>query len=183
MKKNKLTFILFLIIILLSSYIIYDKFIKDDYVYRGNIEVDNIEIKEKIKLDYLDIYLYSDGISYIVPINKDKIKKLDKNNLKDRLTTLYEKGIYYDIRIDNHKLKGYRIKLDSKITSLRKIETDETVYIVFLKDNNRIGVFNYSDYHNLMYTDAIDNYNDYENVSEIKNNMIIYLDGSKEEFK
>ena len=87
MKKNSLILVLFLIIMLLVSYIIYDKY-KDnnDSSYESNIE-----IVDTIELEYVNIYLTSDGLCYIVPINKDKISKLDKGkNLIDRLNTLYD---------------------------------------------------------------------------------------------
>ena len=52
------------------------------------------------------------------------------------------------------------------------------IYIVFIKENNKIGVFNYDEYYNLLYTKVEDNYNDLENIKDVENNKIIYLDGS-----
>ena len=56
-------------------------------------------------------------------------------------------------------------------------------YIIFLKDNNTIGLFNTEEYYDLLYTEVTDNYHNLKNVLDIKDNKIIYLDGSKEDFK
>ena len=171
MKTNKLTIILILIIVLLLGYIGYDKLLKRNIPIKDENN-EKLEIVDTIKLDYLTCYLTSDGISYIKPINKEEIENIEGgNNLKQRLKTLYERSFYYDIFIDGYKLKGFKIELDSKITGIRKVMQNDNVYIIFLKENNTIGLFNYDDY------------NDLNNILDIKDNMITYLDGSKEEFK
>ena len=180
MKTNKLTIILLIIIFLLLSFIIYDKFLKKEI---NKKEEQEITLKDTINLDYVNIYLLSDGISYIAPLNKEEIEnlKIDKN-LADRLNTLYERSFYYDIYLNNTKLRGFRIKLDSNIKEMKKIVVNDLTYIVFLKENNTVGLFNYEDYYDLLYTDVLDNYNNLKNVQDIKDNKVIYLDGSKEEF-
>ncbi|MBQ8902583.1 MAG: hypothetical protein IJY87_05970 [Bacilli bacterium] len=180
MKKNSLIIILTLIIIGLIGYIIFDKYQNDE----DNIQEETITLVDNINLDYVDIYLTSDGIAYIKPINNEEINNLKvNNNLKDRLNTLYDRAFYFDIYIDNYKLKGFKIKLDSDIEKIRKVEIDNNYYVVFIKDNNTIGLFNYLEYYDLLYTKVEDNYNDLNNVLDIKNNKIIYLDGSRETFE
>lgn len=181
MKKNSLIIILFIIIFLLISYIVFDKLNINTYKSDTSNE---IKVIDNIKLSYVNIYLCNDYYAYISPINKEEINNLDlKNNLKDRLNTLYERAFYYDIYINNNKLKGFRVKLNSDIKSIREININDSIYIIFIKDNNTIGLFNYEDYYNLLDTNVIDNYNNINNVKDITNNKIIYLDGSSEEFK
>lgn len=183
MKKNSITIILIIIIFLLIGYIVHDKII-DTKIEDNNLDDELITLVDAISLEYVDIYLTSDGFCYIQPINYDIIKSLQVgNNLKERLTTLYDRAFYYDIYISNSKLKGYKVKLDRDITKIRKIEIDDEIYIIFVKDNNTIGLFNYSDYYNLLNTKVEDNYNDLKNILDFKNNKIIYLDGSSEAFE
>ena len=180
MKKNSLIIILILIIIGLIGYIIFDKYQNDE----DNIQEETITLVDNINLDYVDIYLTSDGIAYIKPINNEEINNLKvNNNLKERLNTLYDRAFYFDIYIDNYKLKGFKVKLDSDIEKIRKVEIDNNYYVVFIKDNNTIGLFNYLEYYDLLYTKVEDNYNDLKNVLDLKNNKIIYLDGSSEAFE
>lgn len=168
---------------MLSSYIIYDKFKENDNKNEYNIEDEKITLVDNISLDYVDIYLTSDGISYIAPINEEKINNLKiGDNLKERLNTLYTRAFYYDIFINNYKLKGFIVKLDSKIQKIKKVELEENIYIIFIKENGTVGLFNYDEYYNLLYTKVEDNYKNLKNVLDIKENKIIYLDGSKETF-
>lgn len=180
MKKNSLIIILILIIIGLIGYIIFDKYQNDE----DNIQEEIITLVDNINLDYVDIYLTSDGIAYIKPINNEEINNLKvNNNLKDRLNTLYDRAFYFDIYINNNKLKGFKVKLDSDIVKIKKVIIDDLTYIAFIKENNTLGLFNYGEYYDLLYTNVIDNYNSYQNIKDIKDNKIIYLDGSEEELK
>ncbi len=180
MKTNKLTIILLIIILVLGSFIVYDKVIKKELDTKKEEE---ITLKDTIKLDYATMYLLSDGIAYLTPLNKEEVKELNLDkNLTDRLNTLYDRSFYYDIYLNNQKLRAFRIKLDSNINKIKQIKVDDLTYIVFLKENNTVGLFSYEDYIDLLYTDAVDNYNDLKNVADIKDNKVIYLDGSKEEF-
>ncbi len=180
MKINKLTILLIIIIVILLGYIAYDKL----YIPSKNkkvIQEDYVEVLDTINLEYASIYLTSDGLSYISPISSEEIEKLKvNNNLKDRLNNLYIRALYYDIFINNYKLKGYRVKLDDKINKIVKIVTDTNTYVIFLKDNNTIGVFDYLEYYDLLNTKVEDNYQNIKDVKDIKNNKIIYLDGSSE---
>lgn len=183
MKINKLTIILIIIIILLLGYIIYDKVTIVNNNSNNKIkDIDNtVKIIDSIKLDYVTIYLASDGVAYLVPITDEEIKELNiGERLAERLNTLYGRIFYYDIYVDNSKIKGFRVKLDNDITSIKKIDTHENTYIFFIKENYTVGVFNYADYYNKLDTTAIDNYNNLKNVSDILDNKIIYLDGSSE---
>ena len=182
MKINKLTIILIIIIILLSAYIVYDK-LAQTKLGSENTTNENVTLKETISLDYVNIYLLSNGDSYIAPINEEEIAVLDiKDKLKERLNTLYTRAFYFDVYINNYKLKGFKVKLDSNITNIEKIEINNYVYVVFVKENNTIGVFDYLNYYDLLDTQVIDNYQDLKNVSDIKKNKIIFLDGSSKEF-
>ena len=180
MKVNKLTIILIIIIIGLTSYIIYDKLTISK---NNNVNSkEHITLVDTIKLDYVNIYLLSNGVSYIAPINEEEINELNiNNNLKDRLSTLYLRAFYQDIYINNFKLKGFKIILDDEIKSIKRIDVDNNSYVVFIKENNTIGLFNYLDYIDYLNTDVIDNYNNINNVLDIKNNKLIYLDGSEKE--
>ncbi len=181
MKTNKLTIVLVIIICILIGYIIFDHFYKEKNLSK---EEEEVKLTEEINLDYANIYLLSDGLAYLEPYNKERIGSLSVDkNLKDRLNTLYERSFYYDIYLNGYKLRAFRIKLDDKIKSIKKINLDDEEYIIFLKDNNTIGLFNTEEYYDLLYTDVIDNYHNLKNVLDIKDNKIIYLDGSKEEFK
>ena len=180
MKTNKLTIILLIIIFILLSFIVYDKVIKKEL---NSKKEEEITLKDTINLDYVTMYLLSDGTAYLTPLNKEEVKDLNLDkNLTDRLNTLYDRSFYYDIYLNNQKLRAFRIKLDSNIKEMKQLEVDNLTYIVFLKENNTVGLFSYEDYIDLLYTDAIDNYNDFKNVADIKDNKVIYLDGSKEEF-
>ena len=181
MKTNKLTIVLILIIIVLLGYIIFDHFAKEN---NSQKEDEEIKLMEEINLDYANIYLLSDGLAYLEPYNKEKINSLSVDkNLKDRLNTLYERSFYYDIYLNDYKLRAFRIKLDDKIKSIKRINLSDVEYIIFLKDNNTIGLFNTEEYYDLLYTEVTDNYHNLKNVLDIKDNKIIYLDGSKEDFK
>ena len=180
MKKNSVIIILIIIIFCLTSYIIFDK-TKDNKI---NNKEDKIVLVDKIELDYVDIYLTSDGIAYLKVLNNEEINNLNvNNNLKDRLKTLYDRAFYFDIYVDNYKLKGFKVKLDSDIEKIRKIKIDENYYVAFIKENNTIGLFNYLEYYDLLYTKVEDYYNNLNNVLDIEDNKIIYLDGSSEIFK
>ena len=183
MKKNSVIIILILIIVGLISFIVYDKVIKNKINYHDELE-EATKLVDYINLDYLDIYLFSDGTSYLAPLNKERINNLNAgNNLKDRLTTLYDRSFYYDLFIDGKKLRGFRIKLDEKIEKIRKIEEDNNTYIIFIKENNTIGFFDYLEYCDNLFTDVLDNYQNVKNVKDVEDNKIVYLDGSKEEIK
>lgn len=148
---------------------------------KPNTEKEN-EIIDTITFDYLTVYLFENNEVYIVPITKERISTLDKgDNLKERLTKLYNDASYYDLYINDYKLKGY--KLGDNITKISKIIKDEEDYLVLIKDDNRIDLFSYNNYYNLMNINVQENYNDYENVLDINDNYIIYLDGSKELIK
>ncbi len=175
MKQNRVIILLIAIIMLLTSYIIYDKFFNNNIT---NVDIHTINVIDEIKLDYVSVYLTDDGISYLVPI---KDIDTDKSNLKERLNTLYNRAFYYDIYVNNEKIKGFKVELDSKIEKIQKIEINDLYYVIFIKDNHTIGVFDYDSYYNLLDTEVKDNYNDYKNVSKIENNKIYYLDGKKEE--
>lgn len=184
MKTNKLTIILIIIIVILLGYIGYDKFLNNKSMETTNENEEELTLVDTINLDYVSIYLTSDGLAYISPISNEKINNINGgSNLKQRLNTLYERAFYYDIYIDNYRLKGFRVKLDSNIIKIRDVQKNDNHYIVFIKENNKIGLFNYDEYYNLMYTDVEDNYNKYENILDVIDNQIIYLDGSKEEFR
>lgn len=183
MKKNSLIVVLIIIIVLLISYIVYDK-LNNISKENNNLINEVITILDTIDLDYVKVYLASDGSAYIIPLNNEEINKLEvNNNLKDRLKTLYDRAFYFDVYVDNYKIKGFRVKLDKDITKIRKLEIDNNFYIVFIKENNTIGLFNNLEYIDLLYTNVIDNYNDYQNVLDIKDNKIEYLDGFIENFK
>lgn len=183
MKINKLTIFLIIIIIGLVSFIIYDK-VNESKNYQNSNKEENISIIDSISLDYVTIYLLSDGSSYIAPISEEEINELNiSNNLKDRLNTLYLRAFYQDIYINNYKLKAFIVNLDDKIRSISKIELDKNTYIAFIKENNTVAIFNYMEYYDLLYTDVVDNYNNLENVLNIENNQIIYLNGSKKDFQ
>ena len=178
MKINKLSIILIIIILLLVGYIAYDKLYEPKEIAK---EEDALKIVDTIKFDYVNIYLLSDGVSYIVPLKTDEISRLDAtSSLKERLNTIYTQAIYFDIFINNYKLKGFRVKLDSDIKKMYKVDTKYNTYVIFLKENNTIGLFNYEEYYDLLNTNVIDNYQDLNNVFEIKNNKVIHLDGSSE---
>jgi len=75
------------------------------------------------------------------------------------------------------------VNLDDEIRSISKIELEDNTYVAFIKENNTIGIFNYMEYYDLLYTDVIDNYDNLKDVLNIEDNKIIYLDGSIKEFK
>lgn len=183
MKKNSLIFVLVVIILILVGYIIFDKIA----IVTNNEKIEEeetITLIDSISLSYVDIYLTSDGNAYIVPLTSEEIETLSGgNNLKERLSTLYERAFYYDIYITNNKLKGFKVNVDDDVTKIRKVEIEEYIYIIFIKENHTIGLFNYDEYYNLLYTNVSDNYNDYKNIQDIKDNKIIYLDGSKDNFE
>ena len=113
MKTNKLTIILLIIIFILLSFIVYDKVIKKEL---NSKKEEEITLKDTINLDYATMYLLSDGTAYLTPLNKEEVKDLNLDkNLTDRLNTLYDRSFYYDIYLNNQKLRAFRIKLDSNI--------------------------------------------------------------------
>jgi len=180
MKINKITIVLLIIIISLVTYIVYDNV----EINSKESEKEEIVIKESISLPYVDIYLLSDNTSYIIPIKEEVINTLEVGkNLKERLKNLYLNSTYFDIFINNYKLKGYKVNLDAKIKDIEKVIIDENIYIVFLKDNNTIGLFNYDEYFNFLNTKVMDNYNNLKDVLKIQDNKIIYLDGSTKELE
>ncbi len=184
MKINKLTIFLVIIILLLGGYIIYDK-CQDDV----NIDTDKnddlkVAIIENIHLDYLDIYLTNEGIGYLVPIKLEDIEKLDEHdNLKDRLTTLYNRSFYYDIYVNGYKIKGFKVELDCEIKKIRLLKKDDLEYVVFIKENGQIALFSYLDYYDLLKTKVMDNYLNLQNIVDVKDNKLVYEDGHKEELK
>lgn len=183
MKKNSLTIVLVIIIFILIGYILHDK-LQDNSSLNNDLEDNKVAIIDKINLDYTNIYLANDGYAYISPLSSEEIEKLEVgSSLKERLNTLYERAFYFDIYINNYKLKGFKVKLDSDIKKIRKILIEDNPYIVFIKENNTLGLFNYEDYYDLLYTKVKDNYNKYQNVKDIKDNKIFFLDGNKEDFK
>ena len=178
MKENKSTIIFIIIIILLSGYIVYTRYIKEDFNYHQSKMI--LKIDDEIKFDYLEFILLNNGECYLKPINIEEIDKLNlKDNLKERLTKLYEDAEYFDIYLNDNKLKGYKINIADKIKKITKIDDN----VIILKENGTIALFNYDEYYNLMYIDVIDNYNNYQDVLDIKDKEIIYLDGSKKEFQ
>lgn len=182
MKKNSLTIILIIIIVLLLGYIIYDKFVPNKEA-NNNFEKKQITITDSISLDYVDIYLTNDGYAYLVPLKEEKINNLNVgNNLKERLETLYNRAFYFDVYVNNYKIKGFRVQLDNDILKIRKVILNDIIYIVFIKENNTIGIFNYDDYINMLNTQVSDNFNNIKNVLDIVDNKIVYLDGSKKTF-
>lgn len=179
MKTNKVTIILLIVIVFLVSYIVYDKLSDNKKVSSKEEEV---TLKEKIELDYMSVYLLSDGSSYIIPLNEEEIDNLSvNNNLKDRLKTLYLRAFYYDIYVDNYKIKGFKVTLDNEVKNIYKIVIDNNSYIVFVKEDNTIGLLDYMDYYDNLNTLVLDNYKNIKDVLEVKNNKLIYLDGSSSE--
>lgn len=182
MKVNKLTFILIIIILCLVFYIIYDKLNNNNHIKGNENENEEVTLKETINLDYVNIYLLSNGISYIAPLNEEEINNLKvNNNLKDRLNTLYLRAFYQDIYVNNYKQKVFKVNLDDEIKSIKRVDAENNIFIIFIKENNTIGVFNYLEYYDYLITDVIDNYKNIKNVIDIKDNKLIYLDGSEKE--
>lgn len=179
MKTNKVTIILLIVIVFLVSYIVYDKLSDNKKVSNKEEEV---TLKEKIELEYMSVYLLSDGSSYIIPLKEEEIDNLSvNNNLKDRLRTIYLRAFYYDIYVDNYKIKGFKVTLDNEIRDIYKIVIDNNSYIIFVKEDNTIGLLDYMDYYDNLNTEVLDNYKNIKDVLEIKNNKLIYLDGSSSE--
>ena len=179
MKTNKLTIILIIIIVILGSYIIYDK-VHDNKKTINELN-EEVTIKEEINLEYVNIYLATDGLAYIVPLKDEEIEdiKIEKN-LKENLKTLYNRSFFYDLYVDNQKIRGFRVKLTSKINNIINVKNQNNEYVLFLKEDNSVGLFNYANYYENLDTSVYDNY--FKNVKEIKNNKIIYLDGKEETF-
>lgn len=179
MKTNKVTIILLIVIVFLVSYIVYDKLSDNKEVSN---EEEEVTLKEKIELEYMSVYLLSDGSSYIIPLKEEEIDNLSvNNNLKDRLKTIYLRAFYYDIYVDNYKIKGFKVTLDNEIRDIYKIVIDNNSYIIFVKEDNTIGLLDYMDYYDNLNTEVLDNYKNIKDVLEIKNNKLIYLDGSSSE--
>ena len=101
------------------------------------VDMDAIKVINEINLPYVNIYLYSDGKAYLVPIDKDEISKLESgNNLKDRLTTLYNNSTTLDKKYDNRDIKGYNVNLDDLVEKIEKFLNG-----VKLKFNKENGVY------------------------------------------
>lgn len=182
MKDKRLLITLLIVILLFIAYFLGSRYYKEVSDYKSSPK-NNILIEDKINLEYVSIYLLNDGTSLIVPINKEAINKLDiGNNLKDRLVSLYNNATLENIT-SNEKEKIYKIKLSSGIKKLYKIEVDNNIYIVLLKEDNTIGLFDYDSYYNLMYTDVKDNYNNLTNVLKVEDNYLYYIDNTKVELK
>lgn len=178
MKDKRIIITLIIIIILLSSYIICNRYYINNNDYKTTPS-SIIRIEDKINLEYVSIYLLNDGSSLIVPINESAIDNLDVgSNLKDRLLKLYNNASLEDITT-YEKEKVYKINLSSDINKIYKVEIDNNIYILFLKDDNTIGLFDYDSYYNLMYIDVKDNYNNINNVLKIEDEYLYYLDNSK----
>ena len=64
------------------------------------------------------------------------------------------------------------------VEKIYNVVVNEKSYIIFLKENNKIALFDYDSYYNLMYTEVMDNYNNVENVLKIENDNLYYLDNS-----
>ncbi len=183
MKVNKLTIILIIIIVILASYICYDKlFSKKDNLEESKNE--GVIVTDYINLDYANIFLTNEGYAYIMPINTEEISKLDvSTKIKENLNTLFKRAFIYDFYVNGEKFKGFRIKLDESITKIKKLEIDNFIYIILIKEDNTVGLFDYSKYYNDLEINAIDNYNNYEHVSNIEDNLIVYTNGVKEKFE
>ena len=178
MKVNKLTIILIIIILILGGIIIYDRWPKR---YETKKNEETLTISDTIKLDYGTFYLMSDGKCYLKPITNEEIDNLNlTKNLSSRLKTLYERAFYQDIYVDNYLFKAFRMDLDYKVVKIKKIDTEYNTYIVFLKENNKIALFNYQDYYNTLEIKPIDNYQDINDVIDIQGNYLIFKDGSRE---
>ncbi len=178
MKKSKLTILLIIIIIGLIVYILYDKGI----IFNNTKDIISIQnnLIDEIELDYMSVELYSDGNSYIKVLSKEEINNLDLNSsLKERLIKLYDKALLLEPQVD-FQLKGYKIKVDDKISKIRKYETEDNIYIIFIKENGYFGVLNYTDYYDLLSTEVLDNYKNIKNVVDLKDGKIYYQDGSNE---
>lgn len=173
MKKNSIIIILFLIILGLLIYILVNK--------NENKENDRelvVNLIDKIELEYLSVYLYSDGQVYLVPISKEKILELkDGNNLKERLRELYNNAEYSDFL----KKKIYKLEINGNVEKIRKIELENNIYIIFIKDNHKLSIFNYENYYDLLSL-KVEEYDNYKDVLDIVNDEIIYLDNEKEKF-
>ena len=165
----------------LGSYIIYDYFKdKPEEIKKG----DETKIIDKLNLEYLRVYLTNDKRCFLIPFNKEEISNLNTNkNLQDRLNLLYDRASYFKIYDDGYEIKGYEVKVDSKIKKVYAMEQDQNTYVIFLKENNKIAILDMEKYIDDLDTEVIDNYNDYKDVLEIKDNNLIYLDGSKEVIK
>ena len=61
---------------------------------------------------------------------------------------------------------------------LKSVRVKDKSYIIFLKENDKIALFDYDSYYNLMYTDVLDNYNNVIDVLKIEDDELIYLDGT-----
>ncbi len=182
MKDKRILATIIIILFLFTGYILANKYYKIVNEYKTS-PINNITIEDKISLEYVSIYLLSDGTSLIVPINKEAIEKLDVgNNLKDRLISLYNDATLLSIT-PNLEEKAYKVEVNSNIKKLYKVEVDNNVYIIFLKNDNTIGVFDYDSYYNLMYVFVKDNYNNLVDVLKIEDNYLYYIDNTKVELK
>lgn len=180
MKDNRTYIVGIIIILIIGGYLINDFFVKEEYrIVERYPKEENISMLSKINLDYLDIYLYSNGDAYLIPITDEKISKLDSgDNLKDRLNTLASKAESFNSPVDDSLLKGFKVVTNSKIESMYEYTKDGNIYIIFLKLDNTIAVFNYENYYNLMYIESKDNYNNISDVLKIEEDIIYFLDGT-----
>ena len=179
MKDKRILITLFIVIIICCISFSYNYFKGQKQVNNTTPKDKTIEISATLSLPYVDIYLFDNGKSYIVPIDTYKISKLDGgNNLKDRLKTLYNDSSRLDIKINDESVKGYKVNVDDKIEKIYNVNIEEKSYIIFLKENDKIALFDYDSYYNLMYTEVLDNYNNVVDVLKIEDDNLIYLDGT-----
>lgn len=180
MKLDKrLVITLIILAIILLGYKLINYYYPKESNHTIVVDMNAIKVINEINLPYVNIYLYSDGKAYLVPINKNEISKLESgNNLKDRLITLYNNSTTLDKKYDNQYIKGYSVNLDDLVEKIYNVVVNDKSYIIFLKENNKIALFDYDSYYNLMYTEVMDNYNNVENVLKIENDNLYYLDNS-----
>ena len=105
MKDKRITITLFIIILICIVLFSYN-YIKGEDEVKNTIPKDKtIEVISSLHLPYVDIYLYDNGKSYLIPIADKEIDKLDAgNNLKDRLKTLYNDSSTLNIKIKDIKV-------------------------------------------------------------------------------
>ena len=165
----------------LASFIIYDHFKDKPEEIKKSEET---KIVDKLNLEYLNVYLTNDNRCFLIPFNKEEINNLKTNkNLQDRLNLLYDKASYFKIYDNGYEIKGYEVKVDSKINKIYAFTKDNNTYVIFLKENNKIAILDTEKYIDDLDTEVIDNYNDYKDVLEIQDDNLIYLDGSNEVIK
>lgn len=179
MNDKRIIITLFIILLIVSILFSYNYIAGEDEV-KNTIPKDKIvKVSSTLLLPYVNVYLYSDGKAYLIPLNEEEISKLDGgNNLKDRLKTLYNDSNNLNIKINDKKVKGYEVKVDDKIEKIYSVTVKDKSYIIFLKENDKIALFDYDSYYNLMYIDVLDNYNNVIDVLKIEDDNLVYLDGT-----